>query len=398
MKGRLAPIGEWGDRAGYARARFQPAQADFPPPPTPESVEPPWRVLLADERARRAQPLDIVFGRDARRVMHRWRYNRGLTKDFYLVSAADELLVNDPRWADDFAGKCFLVALDGRGGATLDLSAYPESPPIDAPCLEIGSSPNWGHWLADLVGKLWLREKIPDLADRRLVFGALEPFHRETLDILGLAGHPAESNDAEDAGRQWRFADLAVAQAPPPALAYAFVQERLVAPLAADPTQPKRVYLTRRRQHPCHRVANEDEVAELFARRGFAVLEPEGWGLRETVARLKGAEIVAAPIGGSLGNFLLAGPDTVFIHLLPDYLSGAIEINHVLAYWVGYYLPLAERMVTAWGRFDTPEQEDYCRRHALSIINRPYRFPPPVLDQAIMSAEKILAWRRRSRA
>lgn len=396
MNGRLAPIGEWGDRAGYARRTVLPMADDFSPLPAIEAVEPAWHFLLESERAARAQPLAIVYGRDARRVMHRWRYNQGLTHHFYLVSSANELLFDDARWADDIVGKCFLAALDGQGGARLDFAGYPESPPIEAPGLEIGSSPNWGHWLADLVGKLWLRERVPDLAERRLVFGPLEPFHRETLALLGLADHPLESNDAEDGAHQWLFADLAVVQAPPPALAYAFLQNRLVGPVAADPDAAKRVYLTRRRQHPCHRVENEDEVAEQFARRGFAVLEPEGWGLKDTIRRLKGAEIVAAPIGGSLGNFLLAGPDAVFIHLLPDYLSGAIEINHALANWVRYYLPLAERMVPAWGRFDSPAQEAFCRRHDLAIINRPYRFSLPTIDQAIMQAEKILAWRQRS--
>jgi capsular polysaccharide biosynthesis protein len=337
------------------------------------------------------QDLPLIDGQNVSLIQHAWAYGSAAPKSLYALSAANELLIEGGHWARGMAGKCFLRHLEDDGACQIDLADYPLLGRHEEPALLIGSPNNWGHWVADHLPLLAHLDLHPDLSGRKLVMHELHPMHRECLDLLGINLSRVIETTANPAPRgRHIFNQLAIPGNIPLPLGYAYIRKRLFANLEGEAGGPERVYLSRAKFEPRHRVFNEEEVQDLFRRRGFAIVHPETLSVRETLDLMQSADIVAMQLGAGFGNAPLARPDAVQIHLLPDILLNRIDDDPVAAFTMRYYAALPGQTLIVPGRFDLDQQRDYAARHRLDALDSPYRFEASAIDTALLEAEKLL--------
>ncbi|HYC03488.1 MAG TPA: glycosyltransferase 61 family protein [Azospirillaceae bacterium] len=202
---------------------------------------------------------------------------------------------------------------------------------VDEPCLFLPSSPNYWHFLVDVLPRLLVRERMPDLKALPIHLFDLRAFHHEMLALAGV--DPDRIVDLrhrvgpDDIQILYRFHRACLPSAIPYAVAYRWLRERFL-PQVPPTADPRRIYLTRRGSAPKHRIANDADVGALLEGHGFETLQPERLTVRETVALVAGAEIVVAPIGAGTANHMFMPPGCTWIHLAnPDFFHPASVWN-----------------------------------------------------------------------
>ncbi|CAA6606423.1 hypothetical protein MTBLM1_90092 [Rhodospirillaceae bacterium LM-1] len=383
MQGHIACIEDWGrgDGSGHLLARMT-APCD-----TPMNLPEDWQGFPS----RSEEKLEAVLAKDATIVQQPWLYGSGMVLDYFLLSRQGEVRFDDVRWAKGIAGRCFISSLDGDGTkCKIDLDDYPVLEKFDEACFDLGAPNNWGHWIADTLPKLMVREHFAELQDRRLVFGPLKDFHIETLELLNIDPSRHVCIGTADAPRaRFEFFDLAVATPPGLAQSYAYVRKLFRPAIQANHGNgPERVYFSRSKLAPRHRLFNGDEVESHLRSQGFEIVQGDRLSVRETLDVIANAKIIAAPLGAALGNLVLAREDAEIIQLLPSVMQG--QSRHLaFGAWLSYYIPFLERMQVIWGDFAEREQS-FASANGLQLADIPASYDLRKIDQAIMLAEKRL--------
>ncbi|MBF0270416.1 MAG: glycosyltransferase family 61 protein [Alphaproteobacteria bacterium] len=391
--GRLLGFSEWGkDKL----RRHLDLTALVPKLPDPQTLPRGWDCLIREESERFAKGFWCAEEENAFLLGNTWRYSQTYDRHFYPMSSGGDVLFPEPHWAEMLKGKSFIADVDiEKRTCLIDISAYPPMAHCADPVLYVGGSPNWGHWMADILGRLMALDYFPDLSGYRLAFGGLTQGQSECLDLLGISHDRRMILDLKDRTfGTFSFDHLAVPSSPPLAMAYPWLHKKMAAGLQAKAGRqgPERVYLSRRSFFPAHRVFNQDEVEALLASRGFEIVAAETLGVAELISLLANAKIVLSPIGAGLGNFLLAPQDAVLIHLMPDFLQVDFDKNVLFTNWMRYYYPIRDRLILVFGMFDGQDQQDFSAAHGISGHDRPARYSLADLDRAIMTAEKQVAW------
>ncbi|MFC5308384.1 glycosyltransferase 61 family protein [Azospirillum picis] len=231
---------------------------------------------------------------------------------------------------------------------------------IDQPVLFLPSTPNYWHFLVDVLPRLMVRDRVPETRELPLLLFDLRRYQHEMLELAGI--RPDRILDARalvGSGVMqvhYRLARAAVPSAVGYPAAYRWLRERLL-PLCRPSSQSdggRRLYLSRRGSAPKHRIANDEEVAALIARYGFKTVQPEQLGVLETIERIAAAKIVVAPIGAATANQVFLPPGGIWIHLHnPDFF-------HPESLWnprMGTQVPMLGRLRHLAGRF-TDEPDD----------------------------------------
>jgi capsular polysaccharide biosynthesis protein len=394
QSGRICPLREWGRLALYLRSQAACSRLNVAPRRPP--LSPLFDALAASLALDEARGLVLVEGQDVNLLLHGWAYGNKAPKSLYALSSANEVQIDALHWAKAMEGKCFLERVEDDGACRINLADYPLLDRFDEPALLFGSPNNWGHWIADHLPLLAYLDLFPGLGERRLVMHSLSPMHRESLDLLGIdASRIIEATSYPVLKGRHVFSQLAVPGRVPLSFGYAYIRQRLYAHLEQKSGGPDRVYLTRAKLAPRHRVYNEEEVQDLLRRRGFAIVHPETLSVRETLQLLQGADILIGQLGAGFGNAPLARPDAALIYLLPEDLLRGIGRDPGARHEMAYYAALEGHVIAVPGAFDRPEQAAYAQEHRLDALDRPLRYELGAIDMAILEAEKALRLRQR---
>jgi Glycosyltransferase 61 len=245
-----------------------------------------------------------------------------------------------------------VVAADGR--LVLDLSReFPLSRPPEAhsalvrarfprvtqlsgrwaTCVSAGTT-TYFHWLLDALPRLGLLMDLGCDLDGLVVPAALEDFHHETLDRLGL-DRIAQFQAGENLNvRVERLVAPSMPGAPlePAAWACAWLRETFQ---ADESSVTRRLYVTRRGALR-RRLQNEEEIVDLLVEAGFDVVDPAVLTVAEQAKLFASAEIVVAPHGAGLANLVFAPARATVVELLsPHYvnpcywaLSCAVDVRY----------------------------------------------------------------------
>jgi capsular polysaccharide biosynthesis protein len=212
------------------------------------------------------------------------------------------------------------VALVGRVGA-LDAAPLLEGPVVS---LLSHFADNYAHWLQDCLPRLAL---VPEgIPYRVLVPSPPQPFHLESLELLGIAADRIVEL-REPALRAERLllavtATRCMHPAPAPLLEVAArLRAASGAGHAAGPG--RRVYASRGGRR---RVVDEEALWPVLDRNGFEPVRCSRLSVAEQIALFAGAEVVAGPHGADLHNALfspahanvveLFSPRYVFLNVL----------------------------------------------------------------------------------
>ena len=196
--------------------------------------------------------------------------------------------------------------------------------------LGTGGSGNYYHWLIDFLPRLHtvmaFRANIGEPGSIPLLASEdCPPAIRELIGYLGVADGSLMFVPRDE--------PIAVDQLYVPALpsfirpalgeSIRWINTRLVEPLAAwtasGAPRPERVYLDRRRATE-RRVVNEDEMIEMLAEKGFAVVSPDPGSIRQQITSLASARVIVSPHGAGLANMSFAPSGCEIVEL--SYPSG----------------------------------------------------------------------------
>ncbi|MCG5240653.1 glycosyltransferase 61 family protein [Azospirillum doebereinerae] len=253
---------------------------------------------------------------------------------------------------------------------------------IDQPVFFLPSTPNYWHFLVEVLPRLMVRERVAETRALPVLLFDVRPYHREMLQLAGL---PAEQIiDARELmgldGAQvlYRLSRAAVPSAVPYPAAYRWLRERLLPQWRGDGPPTRRLYLSRRGAAPKHRIANDAEVAALLADRGFETVQPERLGVLETIGLMAEAEVVVAPVGAATANQVFLPPGGQWVHLCnPDFFHPDSRWNPQM----GVQTPLLGRFHHLAGHFtdDPAGRPD----DLLARLDIPVRIDPDALGRLL---------------
>lgn len=168
---------------------------------------------------------------------------------------------------------------------------------------------NYSHWLVDILPRTMLaRERLGEL--RLLVPAELKPYHRESLELLGVAPdrlvplspgwHRLERLLVSHAAQRYMLPKRAHITA---------LRERLwdaALPPGERPAPWRRVYVSRARTR--RRILNEERLLPLLREHGFEVVFCEELSLREQIRLFAETSVIMGAHGSGLNNSLFLPP------------------------------------------------------------------------------------------
>ncbi len=193
---------------------------------------------------------------------------------------------------------------------------------VEEPCLFLPATPNYWHFLVDILPRLAVRAHLPETRNLPIHLFGLRDFHYEMLALAGVPRERVVDHRRSVAGPRvhYRFARATLPGPVPYPIAVRWLRDTLLPQAQPMPDAPRRIYLSRRGSAPKHRITNDAAVSAHLAHLGFTTLQPERLGVRETVALVAGADIVVAPIGAATGNQVFLAPHACWVHLAnPDF-------------------------------------------------------------------------------
>lgn len=258
---------------------------------------------------------------------------------------------------------------------------------IDHPVLFLPSTPNYWHFLVEVLPRLMVRERTAETRSLPVLLFDLRPYHREMLQLAGLPAEQVidvrELTGPDSAQVLYRLSRAAVPSAIPYPVAYRWLRDRLLPRRRNDGPPTRRLYLSRRGSAPKHRIANDAEIAALLEARGFETVQPERLGVLETIELMAEAEVVVAPVGAATANQVFLPPGGHWVHLCnPDFFHPDSRWNPQM----GVQIPLLGRFHHLAGPFtdDPAGRPD----DLLARLDIPVHIDPDALGRLL---DKVLA-------
>lgn len=206
---------------------------------------------------------------------------------------------------------------------------------------------SFGDWIDNFAPRLALAEAAA-LDWRILVSASTLPQYLDMLLALGVRRENILWHNPEGVSilprlyvPSWPFADRMRPMADP------FHIYRRVA-LDASPHDGAWIYLSRR-DAAVRPMVNEDEVVELFLRRGFRIVDPARLSFREALELYARPACVAGPYGSAFRNFVFSSRPSLGLFIMPPVVLGKLDRMSI---WMG---GLGVKFVHVKGRPTTTE-------------------------------------------
>jgi len=182
---------------------------------------------------------------------------------------------------------------------------------------------NYSHWMVDLLPRIELLRQAgfgADKVDRYLVNVGRAPYHRETLNLLGIPQNKIFAVDGNSHYRcdsivttshrpaHWRFCMPAWI---PVHLEKSFVRNR------PSRMPRRRIYLSRK-DCAYRRIQNEDAVAKLMLDNGFEILEPSTISVEDQAQTFATATAIVSAHGSALTNLIFCRAGTRVVEIFPN--------------------------------------------------------------------------------
>lgn len=269
-----------------------------------------------------------------------------------------------------------------------------ETVSIADPVILLPSTPNYWHFMVEVLPMLMVRDHVPETRDLPILMFDVRPYQYEMLELIGVPrSQVIDARNLVGAGVTQVLYRLQRATIPSQVVypvAYRWLRDHLLTKIRPDrPAHPRRVFLSRRSAYPKHRIANDAEVGALLERHGFTVVLPETLSVLETIEMIAGAEMAVAPIGAGTSNHVFLPPYGAWIHLnSPDFFFPESLWNRQMgaqATLTGHFRHLTGRFVGDPATFPTRD---------VDRLEIPIEIDLTALEQLIVGEEARLAAER----
>ena len=218
-----------------------------------------------------------------------------------------ESAYNEKRWRSDPASRYFRLPPPTR------LAANWTS--IVSKWVPNRGYPVYGHWLHDALPRLALLSEFP--SDTRIIVPPdLKPYHKESLELLGLWDRCRPSPEAHlEVERYFFSSPVSLIDCYNP---YAVEYTRKALLPKADPnfSGPRKFFMQRTSKRRA--VENIEEVAAFFRRKGWTVVRDVDFTFAQTIKLFSEAEAICSHQGSNMSNVLFCKPGCTVMHLVPD--------------------------------------------------------------------------------
>ncbi|MEQ8463056.1 glycosyltransferase family 61 protein [Coleofasciculus sp. E1-EBD-02] len=198
--------------------------------------------------------------------------------------------------------------------------------------LSVAGGVGYYHWMFDLLPRIeLLRRSELDISciDKFLVNSYQLPFHKETLNILGIRAEKIIESSQYPHIKATRLVvpSLAGNVGNMPQWVCKFLRREFLTRMKPEKLDiPKRIYISRAKAS-WRRVVNEDEVLNFLSiHLGFKSIVLESMSVVEQASLFSSAQVVVSAHGAGLANTVFCNPGTKVIEFLsPNYVN--------LMYW-----------------------------------------------------------------
>jgi capsular polysaccharide biosynthesis protein len=183
-------------------------------------------------------------------------------------------------------------------------------------------SENYFHWLFEALPRLAVLRASGVSYDTLIVPDRLSRFHRETLEILGIADDqltPFTGEHLQADELVWVTPPAPIGR--PTRFSVDWLRHSLGGGVASAPEPVERVYLQRT---GTRRVANERPVLRALRRLGFIVVDPGTLSFREQLRLFASTAIAVGPHGAAFANGIFADELTVLELYQPAHVNASI--------------------------------------------------------------------------
>jgi len=397
FQGRALEAADWARAAGYA-CRNVDLSDRFPPALAQAALPHVWDRVRQDAQTRAARGFAVACAKPAYLAVE-----NGPVLTQHLFSIADDLNTEEIEWLPVSTGAG--SGLEGRVRTVWDLAdqRFPfdrrllDLPvtPVAAPHLYLRNHVNFGHFVLDFLASLFTAEHLfPDLARLPIALNLRLDEHRILLNAFGIPDERLNLFQPPVGQRAlYRFDELHVPSSGRGPLGCSLIAERAARAVPALPSH-RRLFLSRRRFTPRHRIANQDEVEALLHERGFEALLPETLDPLDLLTQVRQAEMVALPFGAGLGNLAMTQPHCAIILMVPEFFAADRYDSALLSGQRRFLLPFFDRLWFVAGQpapgVPPPIGADGRLSWNLGTLNEPYLYNLGALDLAILKAEKAL--------
>jgi capsular polysaccharide biosynthesis protein len=225
----------------------------------------------------------------------------------------------------------------------------------------------FGHFVLEGLSRWWLLPRLPQSASEELRFVLYNHRPLKSWQLELLRGLGVEADRLVYLDEPMRFERLII-----PSIAYnlhnaaSFAQRETwdrIGHALACPDGRERVYISRSRYRATRRLVNESQVEGVFRDHGFAVLHPQELSIREQVAAVRDARLIAGSAGSGmhLSAFARQGARTLIISPRNFTLRDDQLIAHLRRGSIAYVLCAEEtghqsaRMADYWVDVDVLE-------------------------------------------
>jgi hypothetical protein len=222
---------------------------------------------------------------------------------------------NDPAFHHFSLGKRSMI----RGNATSIVSRWGGDARGNR---KYGGAGYW-HWLFDSVARLSLLDRFPP--DTRVITPPLSPWMRWFMDRLGLGQRLIETESTALHVENFYFASPSSMTGCWNQYAVDFLRDRFLPWGSPSSTLlPRKFYILR--EGYTRRIANESQVREFFASRGWSLIAPEKLTLPDQIGLFRDAEAIAGLHGSAFTNLVWAPSGAKVLEFVPEnFIAGAFE-------------------------------------------------------------------------
>ena len=178
------------------------------------------------------------------------------------------------------------------------------------------------HWFTDVVPRLSLLGEFPE-ATRILVRRPLRSYQRESLRMLGLLDRVVETTSRHLLLEGYYFSSPVGMTGCTNPYAVQWLRGNFIHH-KSDASTPRRFFIKRRGK--TRGIVNQEELAESFLSKGWAVISPEDLSLSDQIAHFHNAEVIVGEHGAAFTNLLWCRPGCRVLELCADnFLNGCYE-------------------------------------------------------------------------
>jgi capsular polysaccharide biosynthesis protein len=196
-----------------------------------------------------------------------------------------------------------------------------------------GAVHNYGHFLLDALTSAAALAENSAFRDNSFVVPPLRAWQRQHFDLLGIT--PTELSEPIYSIRRATFTSGIKGALHNPNMYFHVLRDAQTSRARLDQDHPLKIYISRQGQK--RPFLSEPQLETALIERGFCIVRPETIPVSEQIAHFRSADVIVAPTGAALANWLYAKSGVRLVEIIPRDMT----LSDTAHKWVAYLVAMA---------------------------------------------------------